>query len=157
MFAVYGLVLVRTRFQGHLLYGIKTISVFADGLRAVVSDCAKAAKSSDARDKYFLSSVSEADLSPAKAVRSEMPSLEAAKAALAATISELVDAIPKLEICGVQSLSRQRIMQNAMQTREQTRARIGHATLPSVFDVDDLDGLLIQARAAVISIRSALA
>ena len=147
----------RARFQSHLLYGINAISIFADGLRAVVSDCAKAAKSSDARDKYFLSSASEADVSPATAVRSEMPSLEAAKAALAATVSELVDALPRLHICGVHTLSRQHTMQNAMQTRTQTIARVGDATLPGLVDLDDLNVLLIEARAAVISIRSALA
>ena len=157
LLAVYGLVVALTRFQGHLLYGINAISIFSDGLRAVVSDCAKAAKSFDARDKYFLSSASETDVSPAKAVRSEMPSLEAAKAALAATVSELVDALPRLEICGVHNLSRQRTLQNAMQTRRQAIARVGDATLPGVVDIDDLNVLLIEARAAIISIRSALA
>merc|ERR1712066_668518 len=99
------------------------------------------AKSFDARDKYFLSSASETDVSPAKAVRSEMPSLEAAKAALAATISELVDALPRLEICGVRNLSRQRTLQNAMQTRRQAIARVGDA---GVVDIDDLNVLLME-------------
>ena len=73
------------------MYGIRGIAVYADGLRAVVSDCGKASKSSDARDKYFLSAASEFDDSPAKAFRSELPALEAARAALAASVAELGD------------------------------------------------------------------
>ena len=40
--------------QGHLLYGIKSVSVFASRLQAIVTECSKAARSTDARDKYFL-------------------------------------------------------------------------------------------------------
>ena len=140
-----------------MLYGIKTLSVFGDGLRAVLSECGRAAKSSDARDKYFLSSVSEVDLAPGRALRSELPALDAAQAALSATISELVDALPKLEMCGAHGFSRQRAAGNGTHVRQQILARVRGVAAPSGVDTDNLDSLLTAARAAVISMRSALA
>merc|ERR1711920_413531 len=104
------------------------IAVYADGLRAVVSDCGKASKSSDARDKYFLSAASEFDDSPAKAFRSELPALEAARAALAASVAELGDASPKLESCGVHAFARQRTSRNLGQLHKQVLARVGSAS-----------------------------
>jgi hypothetical protein len=89
------------RFQGHFLYGIRSVAVHADRLRAVVAECAKASKSSDARDKYFMSYVGEFDPFPAKALRNELPSLDAAAVSLGAAASELADAIPLLDFCGV--------------------------------------------------------
>merc|ERR1719270_1255569 len=47
--ALYG------RLENHVLYGIKTISVFANQLATIVEECGTAAKSNDARDKYFMS------------------------------------------------------------------------------------------------------
>ena len=61
--------------------------------------CAIAAKSIDARDKYFLSYVAEFDPSPAKALRSELPLLEAAKASLTTAVSDLADVMPQLSSC----------------------------------------------------------
>ena len=64
-----------------------------------MEECDKASKSADARDKYFLSRVGEADTCPSKQLRSELPAFEAAKSSLAATTSELVDVLPALAAC----------------------------------------------------------
>ena len=145
------------RFQGHALYGIKGISVFASGLRAVVSECGKAAKSSDARDKYFLSAASEFDDSPAKAFRSEVPALEAARAALAASISELSDASPQLENCGLHVFSRQQDFQKFERFGKHDIASGGSTSPFSVVDAEELNLLLAAARSAIVRIRGALA
>ena len=91
--AVYG------HFQDHAIYGIRSIAVYAPRLQSVVDNCANAAKSTDARDKYFLSYVGEFDPFPAKALQTELPLLEAAKASLTTTISDLADVFPRLESC----------------------------------------------------------
>ena len=150
-------IIVFKRFQGHTLYGIKGISVFANGLLAVVSECGKASKSSDARDKYFLSTASEFDDSPAKAFRSELPALEAARAALAASISELSDALPQLESCGVHAFSRQQASQTFERFRKQDITRGGSTTQLSAVDAEDLNLLLAAARSTIVSIRGVLA
>lgn len=145
------------RFQGHRLYGIRAVSVYAQGLRAVVSDCGKAAKSSDARDKYFLTAANEFDESPAKSFLSELPALESAKAALAVSIAELSDALPKLESCGMHAFSRQRAFQKLAQMREQVVARGSSVSSLSAVDTEDLDVLLKAARSTIVTIRGALA
>lgn len=64
-------------FQGQAVYGIQTLSVGAHRLQSIVADCAAAGKSSDARDKYFESYVGEYAPCSSKALRSELPALEA--------------------------------------------------------------------------------
>ena len=145
------------RYQGHKLYGIKGTSVYANGLRAVVSDCGKASKSADARDKYFLSAATEFDESPAKAFRSELPGLEAARAALAASIAELVDALPQLENCGAHAFSRQRVSQGSRQLQQHVIGRNARALDSGTVDVEDLNMLLTAARSTIVGIRGALA
>jgi len=85
--------------HGHALYGIASLSFEASKLQTVVEECDKASKSADARDKYFLSYVGEADTCPSKQLRGEIPAFEAAKASLAATTSELVDVLPAMATC----------------------------------------------------------
>ena len=61
---------------GHSVYGITDLALRATGLQAIVEDCAMAAKSHDARDKYFQSFVGEFGECSSKALRSELPALE---------------------------------------------------------------------------------
>ena len=69
--AVYGI------FKGHSLYGVADIKLLAASMQSVVTECGVAAKSADARDKYFQSYVGEAGICSSSSLRSEVPSLEA--------------------------------------------------------------------------------
>ena len=145
------------RFQGHSLYGIRSVAAFADRLRTVVSDCARAARSSDARDKYFLSHVETFDPLPAKGLRSELPAMEAARASLAATVSELADATPQLSSCRREEFAsmvarrnegvgqRYRLSVNQSENEQKGYFREG------------LGSLLAEARSSIVSVRSVLA
>jgi hypothetical protein len=115
-------------FQGHAVYGIRTLTVHAPRLRSIVEDCALAAKSADARDKYFETYVGAAAPGASKALRSELPSLEAwpcfhatlcgsmcvcvcrcqaARASVATVVSELGRVLPQISSCrGAASLIR---------------------------------------------------
>ena len=63
------------KYQSRSVYGIKSVAFYAPRLRTASEDCATAATSSDARDKYFLSYINELELSPSKVLRSELPVL----------------------------------------------------------------------------------
>ena len=58
---------------GHALYGVRSVSVFAQRLNTIVDDCATAVKSKDARDKYFASVVSELDPAASQGSQGELP------------------------------------------------------------------------------------
>ena len=69
-------------FDGHSIYGIKGIAALGSQMTTVVRACAEAARSVDARDKYFMTYVPSFDSSPAKVWASEVPSLEVVSKAL---------------------------------------------------------------------------
>ena len=96
------------------------LSLHALRLQTIVEDCASAAKSNDARDKYFETHVNEYSSCSSKSLRSELPSLEAglicslcknpicllfllllqaARASLASVVAELTGVLPKLSSC----------------------------------------------------------
>merc|ERR1712117_448979 len=78
----------------------------APRLRAVLDDCATAARSKDARDKYFPSYVSEFDPSLLAALQAELPPLAAAKASLSLALGEIAGTRSKLPECrSAQALS----------------------------------------------------
>ena len=145
------------RFQGHLLYGIRSVSAFADRMRTVVSDCEKAAKSGDARDKYFLSYVGEYDNFPAKGLRSEIPALEAVRASLEATISELADVAPRLASCRPRALPS--ILASARSPADKNFERLARQMKNEWkrFTVEEFDALFAEARASILRFRSVLA
>merc|ERR1712087_40789 len=99
------------------------------GMQSIVEDCAVAAKSKDARDKYFQSYVGDYGTCSSTALRSELPSLEAAKAAVASTVSELVDVLPKLASCkGAAALLETKVQRAVSNAGERSMADV--AQLP---------------------------
>ena len=70
---------VRGRLDDHSLYGIASVGVFATQLATVAEDCAAAAKSKDARDKFFLSRAAEFDAVAGAALDNELISLEVSR------------------------------------------------------------------------------
>lgn len=85
--------------NGRRLYGIRSFSLFALGMHSVIDVCDDAAKSADARDKYFSVEVASFDMSAAEALKSELPSLAASHTSLAASASELVALASHLGDC----------------------------------------------------------
>lgn len=155
-------------FQGHAVYGITELALRATGLQAVVEDCATAAKSHDARDKYFQSFVGEFGECSSKSLRSELPALEAAKASVASTVSELVDVLPKLAACHGKGLLSSNVTkasplasnlfaQSSRSTiRVDANARAGSVDIKNSVPTSTVNALLKEARNVVITARSAL-
>lgn len=133
------------------------MSVLADRLRAVVTDCGKAAKSADARDKYFVLSAAQFDASTSKSLKAEMPALEAAQAALSSTVSELVKIMPRVSACVDNKIVKGKLFEPAREL--QSMKFLNGASDVSARDVgaDDMDALLAEARSTIVAIRSAVA
>jgi len=88
------------KYQSHSVYGIKSIAFYTPRLRTSIEDCATAATSSDARDKYFLSYINEFDESfSSKALRSELPVLTAAQQSLSSILGELTEVMQRVQPC----------------------------------------------------------
>ena len=89
----------RGLYLGHAAFGVKSLKVLAAALGISVEDCGSSASSTDAGDKWFFVAVGEKDLCSSRALRAELPSFEAAKSSLAATVGELDAALPKIALC----------------------------------------------------------
>ena len=136
-----------------------------------MDDCSAAGKSSDARDKYFLSHVGDYDPFPAKSLRSELPSLEAARSSLAAAATALADVLPQLDFCQAVSLehtAEERANVPASAVRQAVsafgaRAKYAAGVMAQLVDEENgvdvagLDLLLFEARASILAVRRALA
>lgn len=84
---------------GRNAYGIKSLRVLAPRLRSVADSCTSARKNNDARDKYFITYVSEYDPNAAKMLSNAVPAAEEAVAALSQAVSDLADVYPKIPSC----------------------------------------------------------
>ena len=130
----------------------------------MVEECSQAAKKSDARDKHFLSHVAGFEALPAKALLSELPSLEAAKSSLAAATAELADVIPQLDLCHAASLAnggastQGGVSPGATFTTSRRASGAAASLIDEEIGVDvvGLDLLLKEARASILSLRRAL-
>lgn len=151
-------------FQGHAVYGIRTLAVRAPRLRSIVEDCALAAKSADARDKYFETYVGEAAPGASKALRSELPSLEAARASVATVVSELAGVLPQIASCrGAASLIRATGSSHMLVrvASGSARAASGRSVAKDVdrlngIDTEGVSALVKEARRIILAARSAL-
>ena len=162
-------------FQGHAVYGIRSVAVMAPRLAAILDQCTAAAQSGDARDKYFTVSVPEFDPAAAAALRHEAPALESAVASLSTALSQLSEKIPQLPMCLPRSAATAQAMrpesplhsklahaEGATRLRASMMATVlGHdggaeaAAIDSV-DVRAIDQLLGAAKSAVVDVRSGL-
>ena len=139
------------RLRSHPLYGISDVAFFAGRASAMVQDCAQAAKSADARDKYFVSYVGEFDPCPGKALLGELPALDAAKASVAAASTELADMLSRASKCSPRaSFGKMVVEPPLLIARAGAEETIG-------LDENSLRLLLSEARAAIIMAREALA
>lgn len=170
--ALYG------KLHGRSLYGIRSLSFTAERFQTLVEDCAKAEKSNDARDKFFLvTGGSFNDAEGSKNLRSELPALAAARASLATVVTSLSTVLPQLQLCHQQPAS----MRSPVKVN-QTVARIeavpsdaawsvslsrgdllaGMSVKASVveqqngIDLEEARLLLTEARAAILQVRAAL-
>lgn len=151
-------------FLGHAVYGIRTLAVLAPRLRSIVEDCALAAKSADARDKYFEAYVSDAAPGATKALRSEAAALEAARASVATVVSELSQVLPQIRSCrGAASFIKTEGSSSVLDKSGQSISE-GSAPSKAALDVDKQNGintdevgaLIKEARRVIIAARSAL-
>lgn len=72
-----------------MLYGIASFIVRGPRAATVVKDCAEAARSADARGKYFAVSVTKATLGAGKQLWGELPALEARAVVVGAAVCAL--------------------------------------------------------------------
>merc|ERR1719277_1423054 len=155
-------------FQGRALYGVASISVLASRLDATLADCASAAATSDARDKYFVVSASDFDPSAASALRKVVPSLESGVASLSASLSEVAAAIPQVPACaasgglGVTNSTLAGPVPPLTAASRTNRRRMGVSTGASApgsaaeLDVAAAIDLLGVAKSAILELRTAL-
>jgi hypothetical protein len=141
-------------FDGHSVYGIKSLSVYSPGMSMIVEECAKAAKSTDARDKYFQVYVGEFDPYAAKALASELPALEAAKASVSATVSELAEALPRMSACKGKSFAGAQLLTGRSAQRRASATR--SAVRTDAVDASTVGALITEARDTIMAARALL-
>eukprot|EP00440_Ansanella_granifera_P035210 gb/GFBE01038189.1/.p1 GENE.gb/GFBE01038189.1/~~gb/GFBE01038189.1/.p1 ORF type:complete len:399 (+),score=82.93 gb/GFBE01038189.1/:1-1197(+) len=133
---------------GNNVFGVRKLAVFAQRLRPVLEHCGLAARSADARDKFFTAAVSSFDPAAGAALRAELPSLEAADAALAAVTAELATAMVSCRAHSARSAS---LMRAARQSRSGAKRAVGYG-----LDSEQAAALYQEARATVVAARSVL-
>ena len=132
---------------GHALYGVRSFKVMAPQMRAVLEPCAVAAKSGDARDKYFAVGVGSFDPAAGAQLRSELPGLEAADAALAAAVTELSEVVPDVHACKKKGVA----FSKKSKSREGSSRRLFGAA-----ELAEQKALFDEAKQTIVSARSFL-
>ena len=115
---------------------------------AVLEPCAIAAKSSDARDKYFAVGVGSFDPAPGVALRSELPALASAGAALGEAVMELAEAVPNARACKKQGAA-------FKSKARSSRAMSGRNVFGGV-EIGEQESLFGQAKKTIIAARGLL-
>ena len=136
---------------GHKLVGVRSIRLLTRLLQPVLEPCAAAAKTHDARDKFFTVAVSGFDPQAGAALAAEMPALESADAALSSIVVELAKALPAISSCkpaGPVSLRANATIQSVQQHRA-----VGDMGL----DLGQEAELLEEARGTIVAARGLLA
>ena len=132
---------------GHALYGVRSFKVMAPQMRAVLEPCAVAAKSGDARDKYFAVAVGSFDPAAGAQLRSELPGLEAADAALAGAVTELAEVVPDVHACKKKGVA----FSKKSKSREGSSRRLFGAA-----ELAEQKALFDEAKQTIVSARSFL-
>ena len=133
---------------GHSLYGVRSFKVLSPSMRAVLEPCAIAAKRSDARDKYFAVGVGSFDPAPGVALRSELPALASAGAALGEAVMELAEAVPNARACKKQGAA-------FKSKAKSSRAMSGRKVFGGV-EIGEQESLFGQAKKTIIAARGLL-
>lgn len=102
-------------------YAIKSLSVIASEAKVIVQDCDVASKRVDARDKFFMVSVSAADPSLALAARDTAKMAIVAGSRLGGLTSKLAISLKNLETC---NLARHRACTGNCKTSLSTNVRL---------------------------------
>ena len=136
---------------GRKLVGVRSIRLLTRLLQPVLEPCAAAAKSHDARDKFFTVAVSGFDPQAGAALAAEMPALESADAALSSIIVELAKALPAISSC--KPASPISLRANATIQSVQRHRAVGDMAL----GVGQEAALLEEARGTIVAARGLLA
>jgi hypothetical protein len=154
--------------RGRAVYGLRELALYTPRLSTIIEDCSVAAKSSDARDKYFETFVGESESSSSDALRSELPSLQAAQASVASVVADLQDILPKIKSChgaaafmrseGTAQIVSQPTMRAMMHTgsSQQSSVMAQYVENENAVGTNGARALLKEARRIIIEARSAL-
>ena len=135
---------------GLKLVGIRSIKLLTRVLQPVLEPCAAAAKSQDARDKFFAVAVAAFDPQAGAALVAELPALESADAALSAIVVELAWAVPVISSCKPAGPALLRANATAQQSQQQNSGEM-------VLDESQERALLKEARSTIVTARGLLA